>query len=230
MFWNPSVIWELIRSVSGGERRAEPSVSWNIPSFLPFPPSPAPLHFLLCIIDRGNADSWSELQETLFPGEGTSRAVLPAGCSASFCPMPFSWACTQSDWEGVGPAQAEPVRSLSLGTESGTGSSLCLSSPFRLWPHDAFPSHLPPLPPCSLRCGHTWLLPVLCEHLVFSSRCALAHGVPCLEWPLTQCRLIEILPMLHLCSGLPAGWSLLGYPLLFFVLSFGRCIFKYAQK
>lgn len=76
------------RFVRGEESRAQRVMEYSFLSSIP--PSPVLLHFLLCIIDRGNADSRSELQETLFPGEETSRAVLPAHSAASFCPMPFS--------------------------------------------------------------------------------------------------------------------------------------------
>ena len=55
---NPSVIWELIRNVLWEERRAEPSCVMEYSFLSSITPSPVLLHFLLCIIDRGNADSW----------------------------------------------------------------------------------------------------------------------------------------------------------------------------
>lgn len=85
------------------ERRAEAMVSWNIPSFLPFPQA------LSCRISR-----WvllteemlihgPELQETLFPGEETSLAELPAPSLPVAAACPRSGPAPRPSEEGQGP-------------------------------------------------------------------------------------------------------------------------------
>ena len=177
------------------ERKREQSlaVSWNIPSFLPLPQALCCCISCCVLLTEEMLIHGSELQETLFPGEETSLAVLPAPSSANFCHGPFSQAYTGLTDKGQSQFVLKQWSHFPLPVRLAP----CLSRPFSSDPRIPFQFGSPPtLPPHRVSCGHTWLLRVLCKHHVFSSLSALAQDVPCLEWPLTQCRLTEILPML----------------------------------
>lgn len=60
------------------ERRAEARVSWNIPPFLPFPQALSCPISCWVLLTEEMLIHGPELQETLFPGEETSLAELPA--------------------------------------------------------------------------------------------------------------------------------------------------------
>lgn len=66
---NPSAIWE--------QREQRPAMSWNIPSFLPFPQALRCCVFCCVLLTEEMLIHGSELQEALFPGEETSSLELP---------------------------------------------------------------------------------------------------------------------------------------------------------
>lgn len=181
------------------ESRAQRVMEYS--SLSSIPSSPVLLHFLLCIIDRGNADSWVWVTGNLVSWWRNKPGVAASRLLCQFLPHALLL--------GLHPDRLRRGRA-NVGLTSEVTFSwnwikqrlhTVLLEALRLWPHDTFLAHFPPLPSCTLCCGHTWPHPVLFEHLVFSNLHALAHDVPCLEWPLTQCRLIEILPMLQFCSA-----------------------------
>lgn len=117
--------WELFGSLSEcfsmGKNRA-----WLCHGiFLPFfcsPPSSVLLHFLLCIIDRGNADSWVWVTGNLVSWWRNKPGGVASILLCQFLPHALLLAYIQADCKGTRPTQTSPVRSLSLVIWLGTGS------------------------------------------------------------------------------------------------------------
>lgn len=200
----------LFGSLSGMfyERKGEQSlaVSWNIPSFLPLPQALCCCISCCVLLTEEMLIHGSELQETLFPGEETSLAELPAPSSANFCHRPFSQACTGLTDKGQSqfvlkqwshfplPVRLAPCLSRPFSSDPRIPfqfSSLTPSSHAELWPHMTTPGALQ--------------TPCIFQSQCLGSGCALPGMAP------TQCRLTEILPMLLsrsmvTCNVTPAGF------------------------
>lgn len=209
----------LFGSLSGMfyERKGEQSlaVSWNIPSFLPLPQALCCCISCCVLLTEEMLIHGSELQETLFPGEETSLAELPAPSSANFCHRPFSQACTGLTDKGQSqfvlkqwshfplPVRLAPCLSRPFSSDPRIPfqfSSLTPSSHAELWPHMTTPGAL------------------LCKHHVFSSLSALAQDVPCLEWPRPSVGSLKSYPCFYPAQWWPAMWHLLAFFVFVFIL------------
>ena len=181
----------LFGSLSGMfyERKGEQSlaVSWNIPSFLPLPQTLCCCISCCVLLTEEMLIHGSELQETLFPGEETSLAVLPAPSSANFCHRPFSQACTGLTDKGQSQFVLKQWSHFPLPVRLAP----CLSRPLSSDPRRPFQVGCLP---CLLTC---WAVATH-DHSRSSVNTLYfpGSGCACLEWPLTQCRLTETLPML----------------------------------
>lgn len=152
-------------------RKAEPALSWNIPSFLPGPQALSSCIACCGLLTEEMLIHGPELQETLFPGEETSLAVLPAPSLpvAATCPAlglhpgrlrrgrALSSLASEVTFPGPAPHHA------SLGFSSLTSQYLSSPSPllppslpYLLQPPMSTPSS--PRAPCISQ-SMPWLLP-----------------------------------------------------------------------
>lgn len=149
------------------------------------PLNPLLLHIWLCIIDRGNADSWVWVTGNLISWWRNKAGGAASMLLCQFLPHAFLPGL-HPDWLRRGRANLGLTNEVTFPWNWIKHRLLTVPLlALQLWPHDTFPAHFLPLPSCTLCCGHTWLLPVFCEHLVFSSLYALAHDVPAWNglWP-----------------------------------------------
>lgn len=78
-------------------------MSWNIPSFLPFPLALCCCLSRCVLLTEEMLIHGPELQEALFPGEETSLARLPAPSLPGAATCPRSGPAPRSAEEGQGP-------------------------------------------------------------------------------------------------------------------------------
>lgn len=157
----------------------------------------------------------SELQETLFPGEETSLAVLPAPSSANFCHGPFSQAYTGLTDKGQSQFVLKQWSHFPLPVRLAP----CLSRPFSSDPRIPFQFGSPP--PSLLTCwavathdysgsfANTMYFPV---SMLWLRMCPAWNG----PWPSVSS--LKSYPCFHPAQWWPVMWHLLAFFVFVFIL------------